>query len=69
MIIENHSYYPLVMFIGGNMENYDVVIVGAGAAGVGIASMLKDFGVEKMVVLERDEVGATFDKWPKEMRL
>ena len=68
MIIENHSYYPLVMFIGGNMENYDVVIVGAGAAGVGIASMLKDFGVEKMVVLERDEVGATFDKWPKEMR-
>ena len=68
MIIENHSYCTLVMFIGGDMENYDVVIVGAGAAGVGISSMLKDFGVEKMVVLERDEIGATFDKWPKEMR-
>ena len=33
------------------MEKYDVVIVGAGAAGVGIAAMLKDFGIEKMVVL------------------
>ena len=50
------------------MENYDVVIVGAGAAGIGIAAMLKDFGVENMVVLERENVGASFDKWPKEMR-
>ena len=50
------------------LEFYDVAIVGAGASGIGIASMLKDFGIEKMVVLERNEVGATFDKWPKEMR-
>ncbi len=50
------------------MENYDVVIVGAGAAGVGIAAMLKDFGIEKMVVLEREQVGASFEKWPEEMR-
>lgn len=50
------------------MENYDVVIVGAGAAGVGIAAMLKDFGIEKMVVLEREQVGSSFEKWPEEMR-
>ena len=50
------------------MEKYDVVIVGAGAAGIGIASMLKDFGIEKMLVLEKDKVGSTFDKWPEEMR-
>ena len=50
------------------MEKYDVVIVGAGAAGVGIASMLKDLGVENMLVIERDKVGATFEKWPDEMR-
>tara|TARA_B100001142_G_scaffold228771_1_gene226891 strand:- start:104 stop:1228 length:1125 start_codon:yes stop_codon:yes gene_type:complete len=50
------------------MESYDVVIVGAGAAGVGIAAMLKDFGIEKMVVLEREQVGASFEKWPEEMR-
>ena len=50
------------------MEKYDVVIVGAGAAGIGMASMLKDFGIEKMLVLEKDKVGSTFDKWPEEMR-
>ncbi len=48
---------------------HDVVIIGAGAAGVGIAAMLKDLGVEDMLILERDIVGATFDKWPKEMQL
>ena len=46
------------------MKNYDVVIVGAGPAGVGISSMLKDFGVENMIVLERGKIGETFDKWP-----
>ena len=51
------------------MENYDVVIVGAGASGIGIGAMLKDFGVENMVILEREKVGSTFDKWPKEMQL
>tara|TARA_B100000029_G_scaffold138122_3_gene133085 strand:- start:1503 stop:2693 length:1191 start_codon:yes stop_codon:yes gene_type:complete len=54
--------------LGGYMKNYDVVVVGAGAAGVGIAAMLTDFGVENMVVLERDRVGSSFDRWPKEMR-
>ena len=50
------------------MKTYDVVVVGAGAAGVGIAAMLTDFGVDNMVVLERDRVGSSFDRWPKEMR-
>ena len=50
------------------MENYDVVIVGAGASGIGIAAMLKDFGVERMIILEREKVGSTFHKWQKEMQ-
>lgn len=50
------------------MKQFDVV-VGAGPAGIGIAAMLKDLGVKRMVVLERGEVGASFDKWPKEMQL
>ena len=50
------------------MKNYDVVIVGAGPAGVGITSMLNDFGVENMTLLEKGKVGETFDKWPEEMR-
>ncbi len=50
------------------MNNYDVVIVGAGPAGVGVSSMLKDFGIEKMIVIEKGKVGETFDRWPEEMR-
>ena len=50
------------------MRQFDVVIVGAGPAGIGIAAMLKDLGVKRMVVLEREKIGATFDKWPKEMQ-
>ena len=53
-------------------EELDVVIVGAGAAGVGCALMLtKTFGLDasRVVVVERgDEVGATFRRWPAEMR-
>ena len=50
------------------MSKIDVIIVGAGPAGIGIAAMLKDLGIKHMVVLEREEVGATFSKWPKEMQ-
>ncbi|GIS06641.1 MAG: hypothetical protein CM15mP109_13970 [Candidatus Dadabacteria bacterium] len=31
--------------------------------------MLKDLGVTNQVVLEKNKVGDSFDKWPKEMRL
>ena len=48
------------------MEKYDVVIVGAGAAGIGIPAMLQDFGGANMMVLERERVGVSFEKWHKE---
>lgn len=51
------------------MSQLDVVIVGAGPAGIGVASILKHLGIDRMLVLEREEVGASFDKWPKEMQL
>ena len=47
----------------------DVVVVGAGAAGIGVSTILADLGVEDMLILEREKVGTSFKKWPKEMQL
>ena len=51
---------------------HDVIIVGAGAAGVGCAMMLtKTFGLDpsRVLLIERGEgVGDTFRRWPAEMR-
>jgi putative flavoprotein involved in K+ transport len=49
-------------------KQLDVVIVGAGAAGVGCGIVLRDLGVERFALLERYEVGASFAHWPAEMR-
>lgn len=49
------------------MTEYDAVVVGAGAAGVGVSVALSKLDVE-FVVLERDEVGSSFRSWPDEMR-
>ncbi|WP_078428613.1 NAD(P)/FAD-dependent oxidoreductase [Alkalihalobacterium alkalinitrilicum] len=51
-------------------ENYyDVIIVGAGPAGVGIGALFIQMGLNNFVVLERDYIGSSFKKWPEEMRL
>ena len=47
---------------------HDVVVIGAGAAGVGAAVALKHAGIENFVVSERHTVGASFDSWPAETR-
>ena len=53
-------------------EELDVIVVGAGAAGVGTALMLtKNFGLDtsRVLLIERGEaVGDTFRRWPAEMR-
>jgi thioredoxin reductase len=46
-----------------------VIIVGAGAAGVGMAATLADFKIPNVLVLDRYCVGASFERWPAEMRL
>ena len=51
---------------------FDVIIVGAGALGVGLAIMLTrvfDLDPERVLLIERGSgVGYTFRQWPKEMR-
>lgn len=39
-----------------------VIIVGAGPAGLGTAALLKQCGID-VVVLERGEIGQTFKAW------
>lgn len=47
----------------------EVVIIGAGAAGIGVGCALKKIGVSDFVLLERGVVGESFFNWPKETRL
>ena len=49
-------------------NQFDVIVVGAGAAGVGMGVVLQDLGVTNFTLLERHEVGASFRRWPQEMR-
>lgn len=51
------------------MNRYDCVIVGAGPAGIGIGCVLQDMKMENFAILERNEIGSSFRKWPKEMRM
>ena len=48
---------------------HEVAVVGAGPAGLGCAIALQEFGVDDITVLDRHEVGASFQRWPQEMRL
>lgn len=47
---------------------YDVAVVGAGAAGVGVAVTLIHAGVDNFVALERRGVSSSFASWPAETR-
>lgn len=51
-----------------NAKVYDVIVIGGGAAGVGVSIALRHAGIENFVVLERHTVGASFASWPAETR-
>lgn len=47
---------------------HDVVVIGGGAAGIGVGVALKHAGIENFVILERLMIGASFFLWPAETR-
>ena len=49
-------------------NTFDVIIIGAGAAGIGAAIALAHAGVEDFLLVDRDVVGSSFASWPKETR-
>ena len=48
---------------------YDVLIVGAGPAGLGCAAALRQCGIENMALVDLRGVGASFEAWPAQMRM
>ncbi|MBP83581.1 MAG: hypothetical protein CMO61_07005 [Verrucomicrobiales bacterium] len=52
-----------------NLAVYDVLIVGAGPAGLGCAAALKDCGIDNIALVDRRGVGAAFEAWPAQMRM
>ncbi|MDF2644909.1 MAG: monooxygenase [Paenibacillus sp.] len=51
------------------VESFDCLIVGGGAAGIGIGCALQDLNMNHFCILERADIGATFEMWPREMRM
>lgn len=51
-----------------SVKIYDVVVIGGGAAGVGVSIALRHAGIENFILLERHTVGASFAAWPAETR-
>ena len=49
-------------------SQYDVIVVGGGAAGVGVAIALAHAGIENFLVIDRNEIGSSFASWPEETR-
>lgn len=54
--------------VADNPNIFDVVVVGGGAAGIGVGVALKQAGIENFLILERLVVGGSFALWPAETR-
>ena len=48
-----------------SFKDVNVAVIGAGSAGLGTAILLEQLGID-YIVLEKDEIGSSFRKWPEE---
>lgn len=48
-------------------KEFDVIVIGAGPAGLGVGIVLQKLGIN-YTILEKHSVGSSFKKWPKETR-
>ena len=48
---------------------YEVIVVGAGPAGIGCSLALRRTGIEDVLVIEGNKIGSSFRRWPEQMRL
>jgi putative flavoprotein involved in K+ transport len=46
---------------------HDVIMVGAGASGIGCGVVRQDLGITSFLIFDREHTGASFDRWPEEM--
>jgi len=49
--------------------NPDVLIVGAGPAGLGCGAALKRCGIDNVLIMDKSNVGASFEAWPRQMQM
>ena len=56
------------MTTANDASAFDVIVIGAGAAGIGVGLALKHAGIENFVIIDRHGIGASFDAWPAETR-
>ncbi|NJH97012.1 NAD(P)-binding domain-containing protein, partial [Staphylococcus agnetis] len=49
-------------------QHHRVVIIGAGAAGIGMAVTFKMLNMEDVCIIEKNSIGHSFTQWPKSTR-
>ena len=64
MTTKNGSGEPMTK----ETRTLDVVIVGAGAAGLGFGVTLRHLGIDNFAILERGAIGASFLRWSRQTR-
>ena len=50
------------------MSHHRVIIIGAGAAGVGMAITLQEFCIKDVLIVEKGSIGNSFKHWPLSQR-